>query len=260
MHCAQHKRAARRRGFTLVELLVVIGIIVVLAAILMPVISHVRIAAQKADTQNQIQALSSAIKQYFDSFHAYPGPLGDAQMYGQTGSAPMPSGITGGQVTMAENLFLGLVGGLRRPAAQAPIIYQPPGQGTGIGNLSSAGAAAYDSIIKDWAGQISSGKFIDSLGQPAGDTVVPEFLDRFRDHPMPILYLRARPGRAGVMSDASLDQAGRPAFEQYQYDLRQIRPYTAVRMYANVQGLNYIDANQYLGALQNKGRNDNALI
>jgi prepilin-type N-terminal cleavage/methylation domain-containing protein len=252
MRWPENHSSARGRGFTLIELLVVIGIIVLLAAILMPVIGYVRIAAQKADTQNQIQGLAAAIKQYHDSFHAYPGPLDDAQIYtpGAPGIPPLPAGIGNGQVTMAENMFLGLVGGLTRPAAQT-ILFQPPSQATGIGNLSAVSATPYNSIIKDWAGQVSAGKFQDNLGQYAADSNVPEFLDRFTDHRMPILYLRAKPGRRGVMSDGTLP------FEQYQYDLRQISPYTSARLYGQAQGLRSLG--NYLGPLLSKGVNYDAL-
>src|SRR5216110_1976560 len=62
-----------RLGFTLIELLVVIGIIAVLIAILIPVVGRVRLAAQTANTTNQMHRISAAIQNYFNDFQAYPG-------------------------------------------------------------------------------------------------------------------------------------------------------------------------------------------
>ena len=71
---------ARRPGFTLVELLVVIGIIALLVSILISVVGRVRLAAQGADTQATIRAIDSAVTSYYGDHQAYPGPLGDAQL------------------------------------------------------------------------------------------------------------------------------------------------------------------------------------
>ena len=68
-------RRAFTPAFTLVELLVTIGIIVILIGLLLPVLSHVKKAAYGASTAAQISAISSAIEHYHDDFNAYPGPL-----------------------------------------------------------------------------------------------------------------------------------------------------------------------------------------
>src|SRR5688500_3673436 len=120
-------RTPQHRGFTTIELLVVIGIIVPLISLLIPVVGKVRDSARATDTAAWVQQLGGAIEAYHTDFKAYPGPLpndairatnaGDIQM-GFTPTWPneyaMHSGPTndGNQrVTMAENPVLGLLGG-----------------------------------------------------------------------------------------------------------------------------------------------------
>lgn len=62
-------------AFTLVELLVVIGIIVILIGILIPVVGAVRKASYGAKTQQIISQLSTAIEAYYQDNRAYPGPV-----------------------------------------------------------------------------------------------------------------------------------------------------------------------------------------
>ena len=66
----------RRRNFTLVELLVVIGIIAVLAGMLMAGIMYAPAKAQKAKAQAEITTLVNAIKQYESAYGVLPIPSG----------------------------------------------------------------------------------------------------------------------------------------------------------------------------------------
>src|SRR5215216_2128646 len=86
----------RRRGFTIIELLVVVGIIVLLIAILVPALSMVRRRAWKTGSQGLLNSLASAIMTYHSHFSAYPGPMSSRL-------------TTGGQkITGAQNMMLGL--------------------------------------------------------------------------------------------------------------------------------------------------------
>jgi prepilin-type N-terminal cleavage/methylation domain-containing protein len=63
----------RRAAFTLVELLVVIGIIAVLIAILMPALGKVRKHAQEVHCAANLRSIGQALFMYTEQFHYYPG-------------------------------------------------------------------------------------------------------------------------------------------------------------------------------------------
>jgi prepilin-type processing-associated H-X9-DG protein/prepilin-type N-terminal cleavage/methylation domain-containing protein len=67
---------ARRRAFTLVELLVVIGIITVLVSILFPVLSRVRQHARAVQCAANLHAIGHALTLYTQQYSYYPGMAG----------------------------------------------------------------------------------------------------------------------------------------------------------------------------------------
>jgi prepilin-type N-terminal cleavage/methylation domain-containing protein len=129
-----------RRGFSLVELMVVVGIIALLTGLLLTVTPKIYKAVYGTRTLSQLQALSAGIENYHGVFNSYPGPLANNQLgidlpqnpNGGTELAPYVLNNAGQQVQLTaanfgsanpqfdnkaitgpENLVLGLLGGLK---------------------------------------------------------------------------------------------------------------------------------------------------
>jgi len=97
--CRVLQALASRRGFTLTELLVVIGIIIALVALLIPALAHVRRKGRDAEARAQLQGIAEALETYHSTFGAYPGPA--AQPYTSSGN---PQKVLSG----SQNMLLGL--------------------------------------------------------------------------------------------------------------------------------------------------------
>ena len=229
-----------RRGFTLAELLVVIGIIALLVSILVPMIGKVRILGQTADTSALIRAIDAACQTYYQDHRAWPGPLAANELgidaATKTPSVVLPAVKAGTDgfyrvalmddptlqgVTGAENLVLGLLGGLVPDIANpGQILYDPAAVGRGpvklggrtpgahslyldIGDrdLSMHAIADEDVAFANGSGSegLRWGRFVDGAAA-AADSIIPEFVDRFGS-PLPILYMRAR--ATGRITDAN---------------------------------------------------------
>ena len=66
-----------KQGYTIVEIMIVTGIILLLAAILVPNYLRARINANDATAQNTLKAISTAMENYFAINSSYPGDTDD---------------------------------------------------------------------------------------------------------------------------------------------------------------------------------------
>ncbi len=208
----------------MIEVLTVMGIIVILMAILLPVVSSVRRKGFETDTNAELGRLGAACHNYYQDHLAYPGPIPETMVYGYGWPTVVSLGTpiffeilpplsSGGKqqsfpessITSSENLVLGLAGGFGPPlplVTSNPTLptYDPTQVSIGPRNLSAVSP-------KQWPAYYDPGKYElpnDGIGHViskastalTGQTfVVPEFMDHF---PVPnvVIYLRA--GLAGI--------------------------------------------------------------
>jgi len=255
-------------GFTIIELLVVIGIIALLASLLFPVISNVRNTARETDTRNVLTIIDQACERYYTDFRAYPGPISDAAIANggaaivfATGvpaadwaTGPINFGGAADRFTGAENLVLGLSGGLT--VQSGSVVYDPRLIGQGPASLNALRGSKPTSYLQNnaqlsFSGTPRTGKFSDEAGAvaPSRDSIVPEFVDRFPG-PMPILYIRARPGvsvtgtiNAGI-NNIVTDGTGSGVAA---YHLAQILPYTN----SSIGNDRALSSSEYIGTTYN---------
>jgi prepilin-type N-terminal cleavage/methylation domain-containing protein len=207
-----------RLGFTLIELLVVIGIIAVLIAILIPVVSRVRLAAQTANTTNQMHKISAAIQTYQHDFLAYPGALPNAAFAppGPGGYFKSGSLTNAATYTQTEDAALAMLGGLQgfnqggtilldwKPAeiGLGPVSFNPLQYQAGSPVVLPRKSAYIERRPEDFTplagGNPVQLKTIAELGLTyVNDSEAPEFMDLY-SNPRPIVYMRANVGAKSI--------------------------------------------------------------
>jgi len=83
------ERRARAAGFTLVELMIVVAIIAILAAIALPIYSTYITRSKLTEAQNNLSALRVSMEQYFQDNRQYTSATGTGTTTGC--GVPMPT-------------------------------------------------------------------------------------------------------------------------------------------------------------------------
>lgn len=63
----------RRRGFTLIEVLVVVAVIAILVGLLLPAVWHIKQQGKSHRARAQMRALRTALTQYHQAYDRWPG-------------------------------------------------------------------------------------------------------------------------------------------------------------------------------------------
>ena len=113
------RRSTQRCGFTLVELLVVIGIIAILAAVVMSIGGTVIRMAKKAKAQNTATQIQTSALAYYTEYSVYPTPSGAGTGDYMLNDADAASGGAAGAATWGQ--LIECLSGNISPATGAPL-------------------------------------------------------------------------------------------------------------------------------------------
>lgn len=137
-------------GFTLVEMLTVIGILAILLAIIIPAINGARNAARRADTVLQLNQLGDACQRFIVDKKRNPGYFNASVM------ADAQNASTYGFTNM-QNVLLDLVGGVTKQAANPAAGVITVGPGANPAGQVVVDLAAIGSTTQSDKGGVSAG-------------------------------------------------------------------------------------------------------
>lgn len=189
---------APRPAFTLVELLVVIGIIALLAGILLVALQGASRAAKKADTNATMQAFKSACETYRQEHGEYPGVIPEAIL-----ADYLPA-----RLTATENALLALLGGY---AMLRPADVGTPAEDAYAALVPPDWTEVFDNGA-DWRLKVNRNKI--GEGPIIGGKQYPPYL-ALKENQLRIVPHDDPPGLGGPLTDAQqlpdlLDRWGQP--------------------------------------------------
>jgi len=101
------KLRKKDKGFTLIELMIVIAIIGILAAIAIPQFAAYRVRGFNADAQTHVRNLATSLEAYFADKNVYTATVADLATYGYTvvpGVTPtIATGAAGASYTISAS-------------------------------------------------------------------------------------------------------------------------------------------------------------
>jgi type IV pilus assembly protein PilA len=125
------KYSRRAAGFSLIELLIVIAIILIILAMALPKLNKARMQAFETGAIKAITTIHTAQAQYYSQFGKYAGSL--AELGPAKGSAANASAAD----LISSDLAAGEKGGYKYVMALTPIGYTINGDPTAFGNSGS---------------------------------------------------------------------------------------------------------------------------
>jgi len=202
LHPVSQFRGRPARGFTLMELMVVIVILVLLIGILLPALHSARTKSMKTTNLAQLSGIAKACESYQLSYNgSAPGYLSDATI---ANDSTVREVFTGN-----ENLVLSLLGGVVDNAATGGTAFSDAGTLTTHMGKDSTGSAQKIDIDRIGLGALTpNGRQLDAFYTPkenelfvvtgtvGSDNNMPELVDGGGG--TPILYYRAQPQTGSI--------------------------------------------------------------
>ena len=142
MKLTAQRPARHHQGFTLIEMLVVIGIIAILASMAMPVYNTVMRKAYETQARAMMNGLTTAISGYQTEYNHYPNPNSST-----TGNTKMDTSQDSGLIVCLMGTNTSTTSG--NPNPRAIQFYNPP--------IAKSGHNGYDS---------TTGNLYDPWGEP----------------------------------------------------------------------------------------------
>ncbi len=196
----RHLRGKGRTGFTVVELLVSIGIIGLLMAVLLPAVQSVRESSRRSTCRSHLKQVILASMQYESTFRIYPNIQWRSQLLpyveGDEGKLLPPVYFCPSDPLVTRRFELNAnfdintgVGGLEGFSSEAAFVFRRPSDITD--GTSNTAAFSERLVWPDWGGQqVASGSHSEVwprrvLRTPHISNTLDEFADECEFHALP---------------------------------------------------------------------------